>query len=89
MCIPFPEPREFEKDLRFTYTLTYTHFTLTFRDFRRRCTMILKTLKQVKTAERNSTMSECIFHKLAVKNLIVNVVKTIYCQHNSIFLAKK
>ena len=61
----------------------------TFRDFRHRCTMILKTLKHVKTAERNSTTNECIFHKLAVKNVNVNVVKTIYCQRNSIFLAKK
>ena len=34
-------------------------------------------------------MNECIFHKLAVKNVNVNVVKTIYCQRNSIFLAKK
>ena len=51
--------------------------------------MILKTLKHAKTAERNSTTSECIFHKQAVKNVIVNVVKTIYRQHNSIFLAKK
>ena len=50
--------------------------------------MILKTLKHAKTAERNSTMSECIFHKLAVKNVNVNVVKTIYCQRNLIFLAK-
>ena len=48
--------------------------------------MILKTLKHAKTAERNSTTSECIFHKLALKNVIVNVI---YCQHNSIFLAKK
>ena len=60
----------------------------TFRDFRHRCMMILKTLKHAKTAERNSTTSECIFHKLAVKNVNVNVVKTIYCQRNSIFLAK-
>ena len=51
--------------------------------------MILKTLKHAKTAERNSTTNECIFHKLAVKNVNVNVVKTIYCQRNSIFLAKK
>ena len=50
--------------------------------------MILKTLKHAKTAERNSTTSECIFHKLAVKNVNVNVVKTIYCQRNLIFLAK-
>ena len=61
----------------------------TFRDFRRGCMMILMTLKHAKTAERNSTASECIFHKLAVKNVIVNVVKMIYCQRNSIFLAKK
>ena len=39
--------------------------------------------------ERKSTTSECIFHMLAVKNVNVNVVKTIYCQRNSIFLAKK
>ena len=60
-----------------------------FRDFRHRCTMILKTLKHAKTAERNSTTNECIFHKLAGKKVNVNVVKTIYCQRNSIFLAKK
>ena len=54
----------------------------TFRDFRHRCMMILKTLKHAKTAERNSTTSECIFHKLAVKNVIISVVKTIYCQRN-------
>ena len=34
-------------------------------------------------------MNQCIFHKLAVKNVNVNVVKTIYCQRNLIFLAKK
>ena len=51
--------------------------------------MILKTIKHAITAERNSTTSERIFHKLAVKNVNVNVVKTIYCQRNSIFLAKK
>ena len=27
------------------------------------------------TAERNSTTSDCIFHKLAVKNVIVNEAK--------------
>ena len=55
----------------------------TFRDFRHRRTMILKverTLKHAKTMERNSTTCECIFHQLAVKNVNVNVVKTIYCQ---------
>ena len=54
--------------------------------------MILKveqTLKHAKTAERNSTRCECIFHQLAVKNVNVNVVKTIYCQRNSIFLRPK
>ena len=51
--------------------------------------MILKTLKQAKTAERNSKTYECIFHQLAVKNVNVNVVRTIYCQRNSIFLGKK
>ena len=64
----------------------------TFRDFRHRRTMILKveqTLKHAKTRERNSTMCECIFHQLAVKNVNVNVVKTIYCQRNSIFLLAK
>ena len=64
----------------------------TFRDFRHRSTMILKverTLKHAKTAERNSTRCECIFHQLAVKNVNVNVVKMIYCQHNSIFLRQK
>ena len=60
-----------------------------FRDFRLCHVMILKTLKQAKTAERNSTTVECIFHQLAVKNVNVNVVKTIYCQHNSIFLKQK
>ena len=42
-----------------------------------------------KTTERNSTLGQCIFHKLVVKNVNVNVVKTIYCQRNLIFLAKK
>ena len=51
--------------------------------------MILKverTLKHPKTTERNSTTCECIFHQLAVKNVNVNVVKTILASHNSIFL---
>ena len=64
----------------------------TFRDFRHHRTMILnveRTLKHAKTAERNSTMCECIFHQLAVKNVNVSVVKMIYCQHNSIFLRQK
>ena len=64
----------------------------TFRDFRHRCMMILKveqTLKHAKTTEKNSTTGECIFHQLAVKNVNVNVVKTIYCQRNSIFLRQK
>ena len=38
--------------------------------------------------EKNSTC-ECNFHQLAVKNVNVNVVKTIYCQRNSIFLRQK
>ena len=40
--------------------------------------MILKverTLKHAKTTERNSTMCECIFHQLAVKNVNGNVEK--------------
>ena len=64
----------------------------TFRDFRHRRTIILKverTLKRAKTMERNSTTCECIFHQLAVKNVNVNVVITIYCQHNSIFFGQK
>ena len=60
-----------------------------FRDLRLRRAMILKTLKQAKTVERNSTTCECIFHQLAVKNVNVNVVKTIYCQRSSIFLGEK
>ena len=40
MCIPFPEPGEFEKDLCFT-----------FRDFRHRRTMILKVGRNIKTRE--------------------------------------
>ena len=43
----------------------------------------------MKTAERNSTTCECIFHQFAVKNVNVNVVITIYCQHNWIFLRQK
>ena len=64
----------------------------TFRDFRHHRTMILKverTLKHAKTTERNSTMCECIFHQLAVKNVNINVVKTIYCPRNSTFLRPK
>ena len=59
----------------------------TFRDFRHRHAMTLTALKHSKTVERNPTMCECIFHQVAVKN--VNVVKTIYCQRNSIFLRQK
>ena len=51
--------------------------------------LIVATLKRAKTAERNSTTCECIFHQLAVKNVNVNVVITIYCQHNWIFLRQK
>ena len=40
--------------------------------------------------ERNSTRwNWSIFHQLNVKNVNVNVVITIYCQHNSIFLGQK
>ena len=63
-----------------------------FRDFRHRCTMIFKveqTLKRAKTAERNSTTCECILHQLAIKNVNVFVLITIYCQRNSIFLRPK
>ena len=48
-----------------------------------------REFKRAKTAERNSTTCECIFHQLAVKNVNVNVVITIYCQHNWIFLRQK
>ena len=64
----------------------------TFRDFRHHHTMILKverTLKHAKTAKRNSTTCECIFHQLDVKNLNDNVVKMVYCQRNLIFLMQK
>ena len=48
------------------------------------------TLKRAKTVERNSTRwNWSIFHQLNVKNVNVNVVITIYCQHNSIFLGQK
>ena len=63
-----------------------------FRDFRHRCMMIFKveqTLKRAKTAERNSTTCECILHQLAIKNVNVFVLITIYCQRNSIFLRPK
>ena len=85
MCIPFPEPWEFWKGRIYASLLT-------FRDFRHCCTMIFKverTLKCAKTVERNSTMCECIFYQLAVKNVNVNVVIPIYCQHNLMFLRKK
>ena len=68
---------------------TYSPPSFNFRDFRPRRAKILKTLKQAKTVERSSTICECIFHQLAVKNVNVNVVKTIYCQLSSIFLGKK
>ena len=61
----------------------------TFRDFRHRRAMTLTTLKHSKTAERNPTTCECIFHQVAVKNVNVSVVKTIYCQRNLIFLRQK
>ena len=84
MCIPFPETWEFEKDLRSLFTS---------RDFRRRRAMILKVERNIKTRENrgniNSTTCEYMFHQLAVKNVKVNVVITIYCQHNSIFLRQK
>ena len=51
--------------------------------------MILKVERNTKTAERNSTTCECIFHQFAVKNVNVKVVITIYCQHNWIFLRQK
>ena len=63
-----------------------------FRDFRHRCTMIFKveqTLKRAKTVKRNSTTCECILHQLAIKNVNVFVLITIYCQRNSIFLRPK
>ena len=34
-------------------------------------------------------MCNCIFHQLAVKDVNVIVVITIYCQHNWIFLRRK
>ena len=42
MCIPFPEPWEFEKDLRSLFTS---------RDFRHRRAMILKVERNIKTRE--------------------------------------
>ena len=54
--------------------------------------MILKverTLKRAKTAERNSTTCECILHQLDAKNLNVNVIQTICCQHILIFIRQK
>ena len=55
--------------------------------------MILKvewTWKHVKTAERNSTICvNAFFTNLLPKNVNVNVVITIYCQGNSIFLGQK
>ena len=71
MCIPFPEPWEREKDLNFTFYLWRLQTPL-YND-----TQVERTLKHTKTTERNSTRCECIFHQLAVKNVNVNVVKTI------------
>ena len=79
MRIPFPEPWEFAKDLRFTFYLWRLQTPL-YDD-----SQDIKT----RTVEWNSTTSKCIFPKLAVKNVNVNVVKPIYCQRNLIFLAKK
>ena len=70
---------EVEKDLRFSVHLLKLQTPL-YDD--------TQDNKHAITAEKNSTTSERIFHKLAVKNMNVNVVKTIYCQRNSIFLAK-
>ena len=78
MCIPFPEPWEFEKDLRFTFYLSILVLKVE-RTFK----------KRAKTAERNSSTCEWIFHQLAVKNVNVNVVIKIYCKRNSIFLRQK
>ena len=38
--------------------------------------------------ERNSTTCECIFHQLAIKNVNINVVIAINCEHNWIFLGQ-
>ena len=46
MCIPFPEPWEFEKDLHNIYASLFTS-----RDFRHRRAMILKVERNIKTCE--------------------------------------
>ena len=46
MCIPFPEPWEFEKDLHNIYASLFTS-----RDFRHRRAMILKVERNNKTRE--------------------------------------
>ena len=63
----------------------------TFRDFRHRCGMILKTLKHAKTVERNSLYNMWMhFSPSCCQYYVnVNVVKTIYCQCNSVFLRQK
>ena len=63
----------------------------TFRDFRHRCGMILKTLKHAKTVERNSIYNMWMhFSPSCCQYYVnVNVVKTIYCQCNSVFLRQK
>ena len=55
--------------------------------------MILKVERNIKTRENrgniNSSTCEYMFYQLAVKIVKVNVVRTIYCQHNAIFLRQK
>ena len=42
---------------------------LTFRDVRNRHTMIFKVEQELKPQKGTSTMCECIFHQIAVKNV--------------------
>ena len=62
----------------------------TFRDFRNRCTMkLLKVEQTLKSWKGTPQRVNAFFTKLLSKMWTDNVVKTIYCQRNLIFLWQK
>ena len=61
----------------------------TFRDFRNRRTMILKVEQTLKPRKGTLQRVNAFFTNLLSKMWKDDVVKTIYCQRNSIFLRQK
>ena len=62
----------------------------TFRDFRNRCTMKLLKVEQILKSWKGTLQRvNAFFTKLLSKMWTDNVVKTIYCQRNLIFLWQK